>query len=715
MKFKNPMILKMVAMVTSFLAIDSLPIVDGKVQFSEDQQNKLQAELSQQSLDDLLKALNSEIEANAEVRNFKAQIKELLKEHGTTPEAVQAAADAAEGGDGPQLSAEYVQIKGAMDSLRATIDQLVNAPVPDSPVAKIKDAINAKIKHNTTHLFASNKEYDAFEGRPWNAAAAGLKVSAADYSDAVTIQKLNGDAQLFYRENPTELQSLHRDNFGLPSFWPKRLKVDSVVVSGTVLTAEITQSRKFGWLPKNNQIIEAEEGRIFPVQIDAQWSGARLQEIESSWLNFLNKEGSQPEKWSFVRFLVTELMKQARVEDRISTINGIYVKTPEDAQVAGKMINRQNGLLYQIWRAREITKKYRPFNVGAPTTANIYDYLHDQNTGIIELLPFDVKNAPNLKLYMEKKWWDAYKGKYKEINGQNMDYKGAPEHPENYPNIEVVPLVDMTGTGFMFFTFGDNIEILENVPAEKAAFKFQQILRDLHLMADYKLGVRLIHIGRKANAADPEQFKIQSIWSNNMPIFKNDVFIPAFDNKSGELNFDYRNVQVAPDWDTDITNLTGVVEGQVIKIKGDTTLVNARNVKDNANFDIQGDFNLKSGGTLTLRVNENLKAVEMHRTAGPEQAPELLPVGFEDTVIDASEGNVFAYTGTADLTITEIVGGYEGQTIKVYGNNEPNMDLTFHTSGNINVGADAVLSDAAHYIALTLDNGVWYKVKLVNA
>jgi len=63
-------------------------------------------------------------------------------------------------------------------------------------------------------------------------------------------------------------------------------------------------------LPKNVQEIKAEVGQIYPVQIDAEWSGFDLQKIETSWLNFMNKEGSQPEKMTFVRFLVGEIMKK---------------------------------------------------------------------------------------------------------------------------------------------------------------------------------------------------------------------------------------------------------------------------------------------------------------------------------------------------------------------------------------------------------------------
>lgn len=716
MQFKNKKVIALAAMAMGFLGIKEIPIVEGKVHFDEGQENKLKAELSQHDLDALIKAFNEELEANEDVKEIKAEIKQMLLDAGLSEgEVATMVAEASEGGK--PLSTEIKAIKAVLDKKDRKIQALIAAPEEDTPLAQIKGAINTKLKHSATHLFASNKEWDAFAGRPWNARAAGHSISAADYNEEFTIQKLNGDVGLYFRENPDELKSLHRDNFGLPSFWPKRLKVDSTVTSGSILTAEITQGRKFGWLPKNKQIIEPEEGKIYPVQIDAEWDGYKLQEIEDSWLNFMNKEGSSPEKMSFVRFLVQELMKQARVEDRISTVNGIYVKTPDDATVGGKMINRQNGLFYQLWKARDIFKKYRPFQtIGAPTTANIYDYLHDEDKGLVTQLPFDVKYSPGLKLYMSKKYWDAYKAKYKEINGQNMDYKGLPEYPENYPNIEVVNLVDHN-SAFMFMTFGDNIEILENIPAEKSAYKFQWILRKLHLMADYKLGVRLIHIGRPVSAGDPDQFKVQSVWSNTEPIFSNDIFAPVFDNKTGKLEVNYKNIHVADNWGTDITSLGGVTEGQIIKIKGNASMPAGKAVKSNSVFQLTGgDFPLQSGGVLTLYINESLKAQEISRTTAPDATP-VADVEFNDAVIDANEGYIFRYTGSADKTITGIVGGFDGQKVVIYGNDVTDVDVTIATvAGSIAVGGTAaVLSDDAHYLELVKVDGVWTKVKLVNS
>jgi hypothetical protein len=41
--------------------------------------------------------------------------------------------------------------------------------------------------------------------------------------------------------SPEAIKSLHRDTFGLPSFWLKRTKVDVKVSDGSIATAEISR------------------------------------------------------------------------------------------------------------------------------------------------------------------------------------------------------------------------------------------------------------------------------------------------------------------------------------------------------------------------------------------------------------------------------------------------------------------------------------------
>lgn len=708
-KFKHMAALMMVA-----LGIKNLPIEDRKLKFTEEQEAKLKEALGVDiSLEEVVQKMNQELaEAAAaedakndnQLTDLREEARKMLLSHGLAEEAISEAIDnpQAANGETKQLLTGLIQMSKSMDQ---KIQKLIREPEADVPEKVVEAAKNAVIKHSDTHLFASNKAYDSFDGRPWNKRAAGITTSATDFSDRTQVEKLNGDLELYYRENPDEVKSLIRDNFGLPAFWPKRLKVDDRVSTATIVTAEVTQARKLPWLPKNKQRIEAEEGKIYPVQIDAEWIGFDLQKMESSWLNFLNQEGSQPGKMSFVRFLLSELDKRARIEDRVSSIKGIYVKTPDDAATPGRTLARQDGLLYQIWKAIHITKKLRPFNLGMPTTINIVDYIDS----MIKALPDDVRNMSGLHLYLSLDWLQAYKRRYEQIHGTYSNYTGYPTNPKDYSNIIFTPLVDLTGTDTMFITFDDNIEILENIPAEKSKYTFETLKRIFYVYADYKLGIRLVHIGATVKDGDPDEFKVQSIWCNDVPLFPADYFVNIYDDTTGKPNLPYNNVEVDADWDTDITQVTGTYEGQIIRIKGNTA-ASGKVKHGSGKIVLAGstDFNLDSGGTLTLIAGANNLLTEIKRTNGPESTTEKV-IEFNETSIDANEGNIFQRAGTGNKTLAAILNGVEGQIIVVKG-------IATHTTtindvvGNIEVTAEAVLADPADFVQFIKVDGVWTEI-----
>lgn len=717
-KGKNVGLWAAITQMAVLVGLKEPPIVDGKLVFDKEATEKLESALTKEKLDAAIAAANADLAENSQAEEIKTKLTDVLAKLDIPQEKLEEIITNAQAGGNNDNLAIIKAVETALTDYQASvqkkIEELGAEAEEDSPEAKGTKHVMEKLKHSATHLFASNKGYDAIDNdRPWNkAAAAGLTVSATDYSETV-INKLNGDAELYFRENPTEIQSLHRDNFGLPDFWKKRLNVTDRVASASILTAEITQTRKLGWLPKNKQEIEAEEGKIYPVQIDAQWEGYQLQEIETSWLNMMNKEGSQPEKMSFVRFLVGELMKRARMEDRISTLNGIFVQTPDSATSAGKFINRQNGLFYQLWKARDIDKKFRAFAMGEITPANVYDYYHsdnEANLGVLKRLPQEVLAQTNLVCYIHYKVWTWYKAKYKEINGTNMDYKGMPEHFEDYPNVRVVTFVDQENPSFTFITFDDNIEILENVPAEKSSYRFQTLLRKIYLLADYKLGVRLIHIGRKIKANDPDEFKVQSVWSNDVPIFKEDRFIPVFDDETGIVKVNYKNIQVDAGWKTDITKFDNLTPGTVLKVMGNTGLAAAKNIVDNSDISLVGNasFALNTGYTITFFVKSDYTLQELSRTTSLPTNPST-DVEFAGTSIDANAGSVFRYTGTADATLADIDNGSNDKVIRIYGNDVTDVDFTVDDIANLLVvGTAKVLSDDSHYVDLVKVSGVWY-------
>ena len=516
--------------------------------------------------------------------------------------------------------------------------------------------------------------------------------------------------ELFFRENPEEVKSLHRDNFGLPAHWKKRMNVVDRIVTGSIATAEISQVRKLPWLPKNKQTIQPEEGKIYPISIDIEFLGHLLSSIEASWLSSFNKEGSQAYKHTFVRFLVAELDKKARQEDRIATMKGVYVATPDDATKAGKFINRQNGLLYHAWKARDIDKKYRAFNIGTPTPANIVDYVDD----LLKSLPIDVRTTLGLELDLSPTWIKAYKRRSETLYAMNQDYKGYPDAPKDFPNVKFVENVDLEGSDFMFVTYSDNIEILENLPKEKSLYHFEYLLRKIYVFADYKLGIRFVHIGNKVKDGDPDEFKVQTLWSNNVPIFNEDFFVPVFDDATGEITATFNQLKVDEAWATDITAINGLVPGQIVRIQGDTTLAATKNVKNNTALVLGSDFDLKSGGTLTLFVMPDGKLKELSRTTAPETTPDTA-VTFDADPIDASLGSEFNFNGVATLAITEILNGVESQQIKITGKDGAATDVTLSTVNNIKVASAATLAVAADYIELVLVDSTWVEFNRVIA
>ena len=698
---------KTVALFSALLGTKEIPI-DGEAQtlnLSAEQRQKIVDALGEDLAGEAINGINSEIknmaQENLNLKAIKDEVDAMVRLSALTEEELKNVAK--DGNGAPETVALVQAIAKKNNEQAAQIQKLIADPEGDVPSAIIQGN-SKKITHSASHLFGSTKAYDAFEERNWNARAAGLTTAATNFTDQPTVQKLNNDLDLYFRENPEELKSLHRDNFGLPAFWNKRTKVDDKVADATIATAEISQARKLPWLPKNRQIIKPEEGQIFPIQIDIEYVGYFLQKIEASWLNMMNKEGSHPYKTSFVRFLVSEIDKKARQEDRIATIKGVYVETPEDATTPGRFINRQNGLLYLAQQARDVTKKYRPFDLGTPTPTKIVDYVDN----FIKQLPYDVRTQQGLVLYLSDFWLKAYKRRSETLFGGNNDYTGYPTNPKDYNNIKFEVLVDMEGSDFMFMTFDDNIEVLENIPAEKSMYHFEYLKRMVFIWADYKMGVRFLHIGNPVVEGDPLEFSVQTVWSNTAPVFPKDFFVPVNDDATGKVKVNFKNLYVTKDWATDITEFTNTTPGTIIKIKGDTQLAAVKNVVDGAKVDLvaNASFNLKTGGTLTLYVNADGSVKELSRTVAPE-TNVVADVDFDAVTIDADLGTTFRFIGTATKTITAIQNGVEGKTIRIYGTDTASVDLIFADAATINVASAATLLDATDYLQLTLVDGVW--------
>jgi hypothetical protein len=699
------------------LGVKELPI-DGEnkaLNLDAAQRQKIVDALGEEMAAKAINGIDSEIKTMAQNNlNLKAiqdEIDAMVAESGLSAEELATLAnDNADAGDNNAIAA--LKAIGAKNKQQETIiAQLIKEPEGDKPLAVIQGG-KGLMKHSATHLFGSGHSYDAFEGgRHWNARLRDGGVSATDFNQSGVIPLLQSDLEHFVEENNGTLSSLFNDFRDLPSQWSRHTGVLDRVSDGFIMPDEIVQGRAKGWSPKNKFKIASERGQVYRKKIDISFKGYQLQEMENTWIRSYNKaDGSNPWKMSFIGFLLGELIKQQMLDDRIAQINGIYVESIGGDDNPGANVNSQNGLRYLWYHYRDVEKKYRPFDIGAPTEANIVDHI---NT-MIELMPEIERKEQGWEIELSSKWLKAYLKRAGELRPQLVNVaadQGKMQYqlnsPIDYPNFIFQEIIDQTKTDFIGIIKSTNVEILDYNVSEKGKFTITHNRRDTDIFADYRLGIRFKQVGTKLEVGDPRSFEIQKIFSNNMPVFGNEVFAPAFDDESGILKITFPNIEVDAAWKTNITSIEGATKGSVIRIKGNIGLAAAKNLVDAGTLDLVSNFDLSTGGTIVLFAKEDGTFKELSRTSLPDVAATT-DISFTTGVIDSKGGSIFRFTGAVTTAITNIINGVEGKTIKIYGTDAVAIDVTFaDVVGKIDVASAATLGDSNDYMQLTYVNAVW--------
>lgn len=706
---------KTVGFILSALKLETLPVNAEKkeMDLTAEQETQVKALLGEK-YEDVRAAINKELEASfngnldlvAIQHELDAMRKELdmEKKDNENPEGNR--------GDN-SISAQLKEIREKQAKMQSDFQKMVDEGVGDTgqPIGGKKSMKN----HSSTHLFASTEAYNAFDGgRHWNKRAAGLEAGVSNFNDKVDIPILQGDIENFVRKNPTVLESVFDDFEGLPKDWGKQTGIIDRVVSGLIAPSEITQGDNGGWNPKGEVVIEAEEGRVFDKKIDITLTGEQLKKIEKSWINWLNgSDGSHPWKDTFVGFLLGEYINQAALDSRIAQVNGIFVKSPKT--ITGANVNSQNGIRWMWWYYRDVLKKYTPADIGEPTEENIVDYVE----AIINTIPEKNRNDQGFEIQLSNYWLKKYRERAGELYHLNyntdsgkFDYKES--YPVDRPNFKFQPLIDKNNTSFIGITKSKNVELLSYLEKENNSFTLTRDKRDTHMFADFKEGIRFIQVGRKRQPSEKKEFEFQMLYSNNVAVFGSDVRVPLFDRNSTVVELKYPQYYphmeiVQNDYSTNIEKIEGVIPGMIVSIKGNANLSANRLVKNNSNLSIGSDFQLNSGGTLTMIVMPDLTLKQLKRTTSPESTAPVAKT-FNTAVVDVKEGNKFKFNGTVTTAVTSIINGVENKVVKLFGTDAAGVDVTLSTTGNISIASAATLGDSSKYIELVYVAGTWYEV-----
>lgn len=321
----------------------------------------------------------------------------------------------------------------------------------------------------------------------------------------------------------------------LTQFFPVRYGVQDRDLLFNTFFGELSQGYQEGEVYKGGMKIENEMGYVDDAMIKLKFGP--MKELERMYIAYLNKEGSDPIKWTMIEYCILHELETAQVEQNKRRMRGIYVK-PE-AGVAGSYLNAGTGIIYTLLRyVHDYSIKphddaaYRSY-----TSSTMLDAVQEFCSDVVSSLSEDMDLDKHV-LYLNKlhqPWWiKNVRTKY----GKDIDFKG----PEGYlnvvpdTNIHIKWLPYLGQMKLMLFDIPGNLQFIEYIPGEMLSIKMEEQMEMVRAWSTWKEGCGAAFTGRKfsskedmdANAYDWQQIfmnlPVHSIAADAVKVDGNDGF-----------------------------------------------------------------------------------------------------------------------------------------------------------------------------------------------
>ena len=341
----------------------------------------------------------------------------------------------------------------------------------------------------------------------------------------------------------------------------------SNIQSGQLLTnlliGEVSQAYQKGRVFKGNFKVQPEKGYVRKVMAKVIFED--MTDLETSYLNALNKEGSSPVKWTLIEWLVLHLATRIRNERNTRAVLGHYVEAEEG--VAGPYLFAADGVVHTLFGYCD-AHKLLPFKE-EELSAYDKDTIGEAIEAFCEKVAEYCDSMDSMVLYLNRKHHAWYKSWYEKTYGQNNDYTGVNSSKVHNYDIPIKWVPNMGNLCLMVMTYADNITLLENVPGEEFNMYFQRDLEEVIAASYWKEGAAAAFVGR-AFATQAElvanNYEEQAIFMN-WPAVALGADATVVDAKSGLIFLTGKNSKA-----TAITDIANLKEGTVIRVEiGDAT------------------------------------------------------------------------------------------------------------------------------------------------
>ena len=345
----------------------------------------------------------------------------------------------------------------------------------------------------------------------------------------------------------------------LTDFFPVRYGIQDRDILFNAFFDEVSQAYQAGEVYKGGMKLENEMGYVDDAMVKLKFGP--MKELERIYIGYLNREGSDPIKWSMIEYCLLNQLEQMQVEQNKRRMRGIYVK-PETG-VAGSYLNAGTGVLYTLLRYvhdysikphDDADHSYRAYTNATMLTA-IQAFVSD----VLSTLSED-EDLDGRVLYLNSAHKTWYLQNVREKYGKDIDFSGPNSYANVLPDTElrIIWLPYLGQLPFMMIQQPGNIQFIENIPGEMMNVKMEEQMEMVRAWAVWKEGTGAAFTGRKFNSKeemDKNAYEWQQIFTN---IWAGNIAANATtaDAAKGFWLITGKNTQA-----TALTDITGAKEG----------------------------------------------------------------------------------------------------------------------------------------------------------
>ena len=581
-------------------------------------------------------------------------------------------------GDDPEISAQILELQSRLQmreeqivGLQSTITILAEEPEPDpiipKPIGKGAAAgATADWLKSGKYLFGVTQPHMAITpDRHWNVRAwvqatrkanPGAVLLIPDVESSVDYTTLKSDLGAYYRTRRQDaIVSLVQTLPSVEKYFPLLSGYQDQSPLVARFMGEFSQPYQSGFTPKGSFDFQPEILTMFNVKFDHLFTD--LKELENNWLGYLNKEGSDAIKLSFVEYLLFEAAKVLHNERELRRVKGVKVAAING--VATSFIHAADGLLKFIDK-KIAAFQIKPFSIDDWTDSTIVAHI---KTGT-SMIPADLIATGKMRCYISESTYRKHNENYRSLFGLVNNSMEGINHPLDYPN---VPFVVLEGTTFrrIIWTFDGNFNTFELLPGEMYKFNLEQVDRTLKVWSDWKESIWALVVGKKFASSAEQTYDHQIVFTTEVEDTDYAYVTMVKDDTSPSVLSHTSLVSQENSGPRTITTIDDATVGVPIRIKCGSSS-NKISIAKTGDFSlITAAWNPGQGDEIIMMKRSDGKFVELKRT---DSTSNIKVFSANDVTPSVADSNVFfTNANTQATTITTLDDAIVGKTYTIYG------------------------------------------------